>query len=193
MEDKQSGEQQHRSRTKPPAAAPASSHSTKRKTPAVGGHLFHSNLVRFCEALRQQFQTSFVFVGGCASMFCLPPAYDDAVNYVIETFRHMGITCNNAPETHQLPVCDDQYHFHPDVEPLLLAMWEKAVIELARPCNQTNVLPRSVANRWTRRHRFCSSNSLAASAAATVQFQNGRALSCRALSRWADTGERVFL
>ena len=50
--DKQSGEQQHRSRTKPPAtprgtivlslqdqeaAAPASSHSTKRKTPAVGG------------------------------------------------------------------------------------------------------------------------------------------------------------
>ena len=37
MEDKQSGEQQHRSRTKPPAAAPASSHSTKRKTPAVGG------------------------------------------------------------------------------------------------------------------------------------------------------------
>ena len=27
-------------------------------------HLFHSNLVRFCEALRQQFQTSFVFVGG---------------------------------------------------------------------------------------------------------------------------------
>ena len=37
MEDKQSGEHQHRSRTKPPAAAPASSHSTKRKTPAVGG------------------------------------------------------------------------------------------------------------------------------------------------------------
>ena len=66
-------------------------------------HLFHSNLVRFCEALRQQFQTSFVFVGGCASMFGLPPAYDDAVNFVIETFRHIGITCNNAPETHQTP------------------------------------------------------------------------------------------
>ena len=32
-----------------------------------------------------------------------------------------------------------------------LAVREKAVIELARPCNQTNVLPRSVANRWTRR------------------------------------------
>ena len=117
-------------------------------------HLFHSNLVRFCEALRQQFQTSFVFVGGCASRFCLPPAYDDAVNYVIETFRHMGITCNNAPETHQLPLCDDEYHFHPDAEPLLLAMWEKAVIELARPCSQPlAALPRSVANRWTRRHR----------------------------------------
>ena len=82
-------------------------------------HLSHSNLVRFCEALCQQFQTSFVFVGGCASMFCLPPAYDDAVNYVIETFRHMGITCNNAPETHQLPLCNDEYHFHPDAEPLL--------------------------------------------------------------------------
>ena len=117
-------------------------------------HLFHSNLVRFCEALRQQFQTSFVFVGGCASRFCLPPAYDDAVNYVIETFRHMGITCNNAPETHQLPLCDDEYHFHLDAEPLLLAMWEKAVIELARPCSQPlAALPRSVANRWTRRHR----------------------------------------
>ena len=112
------------------------------------------HLVRFCEALRQQFQTSFVFVGGCASMFCLPPAYDDAVNYVIETFRHMGITCNNAPETHQLPLCNDEYHFHPDAEPLLLAMWEKAVIELARPCSQPlAALPRSVANRWTRHHR----------------------------------------
>ena len=141
------------------------------------------HLVRFCEALRQQFQTSFVFVGGCASMFCLPPAYNDAVNNVIETFRHMGIACNNAPETHQLPLCNDKYHFHPDAEPLLLAMWEKAVIELARPCSQPlaalprsvdrslavrekavielarpcsqplAALPRSVANRWTRRHR----------------------------------------
>ena len=103
-------------------------------SPSTRPH-FHGNVGRFCEALHQHCHTSFVLVGGCASMFGLPPAYDDAVNYVIETFGHMGITCNNAPETHQLPLCDDNYHFHHDAEPLLLAMWEKAVIELARPCN----------------------------------------------------------
>ena len=68
---------------------------------------FHDNVSRFGDALHQHCRTSFVFVGGCASMFKLPPAYDDAVNFVIETLRDMGIACNNAPETHQLPLCND--------------------------------------------------------------------------------------
>ena len=96
-------------------------------------NLFHENVICFCEALHQHFNISFVLVGGCASMFYLPPAYDDAVNFVIETLRHMGIACNNAPETHQLPLCNDGYHFHPVAEPPLLATWEKVLVERARP------------------------------------------------------------
>ena len=60
-------------------------------------------------------------------MFDLPPAYDDAVNFVIETLSDMGIACNNAPETHHLPLCNDGLHFHNDAEPHLIDMWEKAV------------------------------------------------------------------
>ena len=102
---------------------------------------FRPTVLAFANALRLNSRRAFVFVGGSAATFGYGPGYDASVAQVIEVLREEGIGCNDAPETHGMPLAADGIHFDSECIPRLVGMWKDAIRSAAGGSSRLFVLP----------------------------------------------------